>query len=221
MDASEYPLYCVNYRQGKRASFIGDIAKLGESDVPTKQVACRIAHAVAYEAKPPKSDAPRITHEIMRDDRLYSISLEKLAMAISKGYCVLPGICQGKRTPGTWQQQQLWFIDIDNDAAAIERTGAPLDLVDGVERCFQYGLPLALSYASFSSDPDPVAPPGGQRYRLVFALDEPITDKAKAEQYGRMLLNVFPEADQSCIELNRLFYGTDKEVNLWITPLVL
>lgn len=221
MDASEFPLYYTVYQRGQRTAELGDIAKFGESDIPAKQVVCRIAHAMAYETKPPKSDAGRITHEIMREDRCYTISLERLAVAISKGFCILPGICEGKRTPGTWQAQQLWFVDIDNDPAAIERTGAPLCIVDGVERCFQYGLPLVLSYESFSSDPDPMAPDEKHRYRLVFALDEPITDKAKAEQYGRMLLSVFPEADQTCTELNRLFYGTDKEVNLWINPLIL
>ena len=42
----------------------------------------------------------------------------------------------------------------------------------------------------------------------MIAMDEPVTDLAKAEEILDKLLTLFPEADQKCRNVNRLFLGT-------------
>lgn len=214
------PLYFVTYLRGKLNEVYGDPAELETAEKPKMQVTAKIAHAVQWKRKADKTsrEFARISSEIIRSDRLYTVSLERLAAAISMGYPVLPGICESKRKPEYWVKQQLFFVDIDNDEAMLKRTGGLpfLDMVDAVQRAFTYELPLVLSYESFNSPPPGSDKP--QRYRLVFAKDKLIEDKAEAVAYGESLLAAFPEADPSCIELNRLFLGTDKEVLLWANP---
>lgn len=136
-----------------------------------------------------------------------------LAAALSNGQTVLAGDCGGTRRLEDWQNQQLWFVDIDNDEASAARGYDPLTSNDAVRRCGYLGLPLILSYPTFSSPDDPDA---NERFRLVFASKEVIKDKTKAQAFGAALLAAFPECDPSTSEGNRLFFGTNKEVTLWL-----
>lgn len=149
---------------------------------------------------------------LMRDGCCVRATLRSLAALISVGGTVLPGVCVGRRSPDSWCFQELFFIDVDNGR---ERGWPALAYIDAIERALEMGLPLALSYESFGSSPDPCAPATEQRYRLVFARSEAVFDKGGAEKYGKALLAAFPEADRSTTQLNRLFYGTDKEVVVW------
>ncbi|MGO5250918.1 hypothetical protein ACTQ2Q_06140 [Atopobiaceae bacterium LCP21S3_F11] len=138
--------------------------------------------------------------------------LDHLARDISKGCTILPSKHEGKRAPETWAAQQLFFIDVDNDC----RDGhGYLSERDAVMTSKALRLPLALSYQTFSSERTADNPNGRERFRLVFALDEPTRDREEAERLMDVLRCAFPDADSSTTQLNRLFYGTDKEVRLW------
>lgn len=169
-----------------------------------------------HTSKPTKAEVASISQSIERCD-FEAWTLEDLAKALSVGCTALPAYCGGTRKLDMWQAQQLWFIDIDNDPAAAAKGYAPLEYTEAIRRCAIWGLPLVMSYETFSSAPSPTDP-AGQRYRLVFAREEVETDRAKAVGFGEALLSAFPECDSTTAQPNRLFYGTDKEVIVWQKP---
>lgn len=158
--------------------------------------------------KKPERDGG-VTPRIVKPECLLTVTLPELAAMISRGRTVLPGICEGRRKEECWTAQELFLIDVDNDGAALARGCRPLDVTDAVHRAFDYGLPLAMSYESFSSTRE------RQKYRLAFVAPSIIRDRGEARRYLRGLLAAYPEADPSCKDLSRLFFGTDKEVCVW------
>lgn len=48
------------------------------------------------------------------------------------------------------------------------------------------------------------------KFRIVCVLDEPITDPAEAKRLNQYFISLFPQADKSCYNLDRFYYGTDK-----------
>lgn len=173
-----------------------------------------------FDGKPDRAAQPGINHRIMRAP--YTLwGIGGIAAHISRGCTVCPADFTGERRAlADWCGQQLWCIDVDNDAESLERCPRGLTEYDAVQRAKRKRLPLVLAYQSFNGSPDatPLEPSGlpvnEERYRLVFASEEPITDMGEAEAFGAFLLGMYPEADQSTVEPNRMFYGTDKEV--WI-----
>ena len=162
---------------------------------------------VEFPKKPERDGG--VTPRIVRPECLVTVTLPELAAMISRGRTVLPGVCDGRRRAEDWKAQELFFIDVDNDEAMVARGHRPLDVTDAVQRAFECGLPLALSYESFSSTKE------RQRYRLAFLAPSIIRDRDEATRFLRGLLAAYPEADPSCKDLSRLFFGTDKEVCVW------
>lgn len=208
----EPPLCYSTYQSGR---LLRTQAAPRSDDTRVPRLITRIDSSKVYTTKPTKKDVAAISRRIMENGRARRVTPEGLAQAISWGYSVLGGVCIGKRSPDYWAMQQVWCIDVDNDVAMVARGFRPLDYTDAVLRALRYRLPLLISYETFSSDPDPNAPPERQRYRLLFAKAKPVCDRMEAEVYGKALLAAYPEADKSTIQLNRIFYGTDKEVLLW------
>lgn len=118
---------------------------------------------------------------------------------------------RGQPEKTDWRAQRLFFVDVDNDE---KRGYAPIGEWDAVLRAYSYDLPIVMSYQTFSGT-DIAADPEGQRFRLVFAAPETLADRARAEAFASGLLAAYPEADQSSDQLERMFYGTDKEVSVW------
>lgn len=168
--------------------------------------------AKPHAAKPTKPELGAISNAFGRQ-KAGLVTCHELCRALSAGKTVLPSAHAGARRKDTWLAQQLFCIDVDNDDAQSARGYEPLAYTDAVLRAFELDLPLLISYETFSST-DRM-----ERYRLVFAADEPKTDPAEAEAYARALMGAFPETDQSSGELARLFCGTNKGVELWSYPL--
>jgi hypothetical protein len=68
-----------------------------------------------------------------------------------------------------------------------------------MKRAESYHLPVVIAYETLSSVKY-------GRYRLLFIYNEPITDIRLMELINRLLLCVFPEADQSTSDLAKMFY---------------
>ena len=186
-------------------------APWGTNQVGTQAVWARV-DTTTHKGKPKGLEVAKISNRLMKNGAAMRISLRALAAVISVGGTVLPGMCVGKRTQDRWRFQDLFFVDVDNDP----NNGWPaLGYLDAIERAFLEGLPLVMSYETFSSSQDPCARAEAERYRLMFSWDRTIHKKAEAEEYARALAATYPEADRSSGELNRLFYGTDKEVVVW------
>lgn len=175
---------------------------------------------VPFSSKPDSGrDAPGISSRVMKAPfALWDV--DEIARRLSLGCSVLPmDFTDGRRSPGSWKAQQLFFVDIDNDTDTLQEFPEGLREADAVERAFGDGLPLVLAYQSFNGTEhacfDTIAedePVESERFRLVFASNHLITDKGEAQRFMACLRSTYPEADRCSWELNRIFYGTDKGV---------
>ena len=120
---------------------------------------------------------------------------------------------------GEFQQQQLFALDFDNDFEMPGKDGKSsrkiqlrqgdegfLDPQEALERCERLGLKPLCLYFTLSSTCLEEA-----RFRIVFDMGKPLEEK-KAKETIKQLLIVFPEADKSCSNPRRLFFGSQGEV---------
>lgn len=160
-----------------------------------------------HGAKPEGREVAAISRRVESPRAARRVPLSEVARVLSVGGTALPGIHGGGRRKGNWRAQQLWFLDVDNDAPLYP----PLGMLEACERARRsIGTAPAIMYQSYSAPGAGGA--GPERFRLVFALPEPTERPGEAEAFGRRLLATYPEADQSTVQGNRLFYGTRWEV---------
>lgn len=211
--ASRPPIYFGSYVGGQLVNPSAD-ALTEDCTAILQRTVSAVVDTHKHTAKPDKPTTAAVSKAIEACE-FKPITIADLAAALSNGCTVLPADCNGTRKLDKWTAQQLWFVDVDNDPAMIAKGFAPLGYTYAVERCNTLGLPLVMSYETFSSSPTVDPDPAKQRFRLVFALDHVEQDKAKAEAFGSALLAAFPESDPTTAQPNRLFFGTNKEVNVW------
>ena len=109
----------------------------------------------------------------------------------NKGCTFLRAIIQGKRKDDNFVKQILMVLDFDGTIAYEEFR----------KRCQIYDLHYAFTYKTFSFKAN------DYRFRAVFVMDHWIMQKGFALGINRMMLELFPEADQSCKDLSRMFLG--------------
>lgn len=110
------------------------------------------------------------------------------------------------------------MVDIDNDRneKLSERLKIPvsalkpdqytdiLPIDEALQICRDNDLCTAFYYYSFSHTANK------PKYRLCFIADEPVTNRGRQELIGQTLVSLFRQADTSCTNADRIFYGTDK-----------
>ena len=127
-----------------------------------------------------------------------TVSLQELVDIISEGYTFCPcTFTQPRKKKEFIKQMQLFVLDFDGAAGTHEP--CPLKIDDALKRAEKYNLPVVIAYETKSSV-------DFGRYRLVFKYNEPIYDKRLMEVINRLLLCVFPEADQSTKDLSKMFF---------------
>lgn len=127
-----------------------------------------------------------------------TVSLQELAEIIEEGYTFCPcTFTQPRKKKEFIKQMQLFVLDFDGAAGTHEP--CPLKIDDALKRAEKYNLPVVIAYETKSSV-------DFGRYRLVFKYNEPIYDKRMMEVINRLLLCVFPEADQSTKDLSKMFF---------------
>lgn len=116
---------------------------------------------------------------------------------------------------GPFVSQQIFALDFDNDAEYRRKDGSKgkrpllpdergyLEPTDALARCKELGIAPMMLYVTFHATVEPWYP----RYRIVFDAGELVTDEARASDVLKTLLAAFPEADQKCSNVNRLFFG--------------
>jgi len=104
-----------------------------------------------------------------------------------------------ERKAENFDQIQLIALDFDNDIP--DKIISP---EEAIVRAEQYHISSAFSYATMSSNPE------HNKFRMAFLNDVPITNKEVAEVMIKALLTIFPEADNACKDVSRLFYGGKK-----------
>ena len=170
---------------------------------------------VSYQAKPNGKEFAAITNRLKKA-KPSLIDAAAFCEHVRLGKTWVGGVFEG----GQFIGQQLFGLDFDNATEATDSgeskvkrplsEGEPgyLDPVEALERCDSEGVwPLCL-YFTFSAKAKPWQP----RYRIVFAADSATRDREQAELRLKALLRIFPEADQTCKNVNRLYCGSQGEV---------
>lgn len=144
-----------------------------------------------FSKKPNKHEIGTITKRIAKMSR--ELELKELAEMIgTEGHTFCPAIfSEGQRKNEYFLQMQLLGLDFD--------TGIEFDKVEQIAK--EYRLPIAFAYYTFSSTKE------NERFRVIFLNDVPVTDSHAAKIMLEMLLAIFPDADKSCKDVSRMFFG--------------
>ena len=144
----------------------------------------------------------------MKKAKPVEVTLEQFFEGMKLGWTWQPGV----HVNGVFQQQQAFAIDFDNKPS--------LPIVQPFEawdRASSFGYEPAGLYFTLSGTQE------CPRFRLVFLVEEAITDPEEAEGiYLHLLEDVypkeeFPQIDRVCGEVNRLFLGSNGEVWTYYT----
>lgn len=123
------------------------------------------------------------------------IGLEELSKLLSTGCSFKPALLTNQ-DGASWVSQQIFALDFDHNTTIFEE----------LARCEAIGLVPAFGYTSFSHM---IEKDGAieERFRLVFVMDQVITDKRIRNAVQIALLQAFPNADTSAKDSARLFFG--------------
>lgn len=147
---------------------------------------------VQYTSKPSSPEAAIITTRIIKHP--VKVSVENLAPSICAGQTWTPAYFEGNRDNDSWLSQSILALDFD--------CGLPPEVL--LKRLKDQGLDCTFAYASFSSTPEV------PKYRLVWQLEQMITDAAKWKQMMEALKTILPEHDKKAVSLAQMFYGGKK-----------
>lgn len=128
------------------------------------------------------------------------VTLKELMEAVQEGKAVSPAVMKGTKADD-FLEQQVFMVDIDNT-----NTKKPiLQVADAISICEKNGLHVAFYYFSFShTEKLP-------KYRLVFVMNEVITNSIIRNTIMRRLIDLFDQTDTSCTNADRFFFGTNKK----------
>ena len=149
-------------------------------------------------------DPENFTHKPTGDEvrqirgrfKTLDLELEEIVKEIEQGKTICPAVLNGT-TADDFIKQQLFLVDIDN------ATGGALTPQDAVIIYSDNGIPPAFWYPTFSSTPE------HPKYRIGFVCAEVITDKEQRDAVQEGLNALLPQADKSCKDAARIFYGTN------------
>ena len=178
-----------------------------------------------YESKPPSSEVWRIRKQM----KLIRCNPAGFCEAVAKGAVWMGGVMRGGMTRDCWNSQQIIGLDFDNKVVVLGEDGKPAKGADGktlkrflkpdepgymgpgdaVRKLRAKGIYPAALYFTYSSTPEHPC------FRVVLMLDEACEDPDVVEDAIGRLLHLFPEADQSCKDLARLFFGTNGTQNVY------
>lgn len=128
------------------------------------------------------------------------VTLQKLLEEVKQGKTISPAVMKGT-TANDFLEQQLFLVDIDNNI-----TEKPILQVDEAIKIYNAcNIPVAFYYNTFSYTKEK------PKYRLGFILEKTITEKSLRDTIAKNLCSLCEQADTSCTNADRIFFGTDKE----------
>lgn len=165
-----------------------------------------------FSKKPNDYEAGIITNR-MTINKAQEYSIEYIKETILKGQTIRPACCD--KNEYSWQSQQLFMIDIDNKPKRPKKiTKAEYEQLckdyilnhhrtynDIINHCIQLNLLPNFIYTSFNHQES------HHKMRLVYVLDENITDVTIAKNIQLALMSLIGDVDEQCKNLNRFFYG--------------
>lgn len=167
-----------------------------------------------HSLKPEGAEIAAITRRLQQAGPSL-VTFEELAFVVETGGTWCGGCYESCATEwGPFVSQQIFALDLDNSTEYMRRDGTKgkrpllpdevgyLAPAEALQRCAKLGLQPMLSYFTMHHDPE-----RNVRYRIAFDAGEPVTSEQKAERIIATLLKAFSEADRSCRNVNRLFFG--------------
>ncbi len=157
----------------------------------------------AYAQKPEGKEIGGIKSRTQKSEA-QNLTIEKFATEIEQGKSFSPGILEGGLGASNWKEQQIFGVDIDNNGETLPI----LTPKEAMKICQDNGVLPALCYKTFS---DTEVKP---KFRFMFKLNEPLKDKSKRLLVASTLVALFPQADKSCVNADRIFFGTNRKVKI-------
>lgn len=147
-------------------------------------------------SKPSEDEKTAITRNLTV---LTGLTINEFATYVSQpfGYTWSGGIFDGKRSNKNWLRQSIFGVDFDKGTLTIDEI---------LSRSQQFGIIPQLWYSTFSDKPEK------RKFRVLFFLDSPITDVRIHKLIYDGLLTLYPEADTTCKDASRYFFGGVKSV---------
>jgi hypothetical protein len=132
------------------------------------------------------------------------ITICEFASAVTNGQSFATAVAfkNNKRKAVNWLGQQVFGVDIDK-ADYAKSTDELLEFANQLE------IKPSIIYESFSSSE------AQRKYRAIYITCDVITDPALALGFLRYLVKHF-KADPACVDLARIFYGTQNKQTLCI-----
>lgn len=155
----------------------------------------------AYENKPNGNDTAKIKTRLSNPSSIKDVTITELFNCIAKGNTFCPAVLKGGNKNENWVQQELVAIDIDNEDTSTDI----LTIEQAISLLKENHINPLGYYQTFNyiaSKP---------KFRLLFLLDRPITETDEMKFILETLISFIPQADKSCKDLSRLFYGTNKQ----------
>lgn len=154
--------------------------------------------------KPKGIEVPQIKNRFNNPNSIKEVTIEELFKCIENGLSYIPGVLEGGTKNENWVQQELVAIDIDNEKE--ERIVTPTEIISMLED--KNINPIGYYHTFSSSESKP-------KFRILFLLENPITEAKKMDFIIRSLIEYIPQSDKACKDLSRLFYGTyNKEIKI-------
>ena len=196
-------------------------------------VSC-LMDSVGYTAKPANVWEIR-NREPLPTPQPTAFTIQEFARAVTAGRTFYPTVYSKEQTGRdengkpkyTYRaiSQQLFVVDIDNEEQYIDESGKrgkrriknPLTIDAALEICSKHDIAPFFVYETFSSKAhrdDPTEP--YTKFRLCFALDEPLTVQEVGERGLTAAVDYFislfgAAADSKTTDSARLIYGTDEK----------
>lgn len=151
-----------------------------------------------YSSKPTGFEISNISKRIVNQQ--VNIGIIELTQAVKLGRTFTPGtfrLTDGelKRTNKNWCSQQVLALDFDN--------GLTLD--EALRDSF-FIENASFLYTTFSHTEE------HNKFRVVFCLEEPLTDYEELVKVMEFLFERYPYADKACKDGSRLFFGGRKVI---------
>ena len=147
----------------------------------------------AFENKPSKDEIRQINTRIV--ENIDEVTLEELATYVGKkGHTFMPAIMSGNRKIENFCNQQVFALDFDGG----------MNVEKFMERAKEFEVEPAFLYETFSSTEEI------PKFRAVFVNDCDLVKQVSAEIMTQLLMELFPEADRSCKDVSRMFFGGKK-----------
>ena len=152
---------------------------------------------IEFKKKPIDYEIAQIKQRFNNVECIKELTIEELFDYIKTGHTFIPAVLKGGTKNENWVQQQLVAIDVDNKEKIIPPKEAVLLFK-------QHKINVLGYYHTFNSTEEL------PRYRLLFLLDEVITEPNKMK-FIVETLNAFIHGDTACKDLSRMFYSTNGE----------